>query len=218
MPAGNDIVAWQRPRCAGKSLHQRFLNRTCLPHEQQVIKTASNPDMLLWLHWSLKEAAYKLSCFLGNRAKFHAIQFSVELRQPPENPVPVNEPWGQQQLVQGVIESPAPLFSVISYQDVQYCGYSIVTAGFIHSLAVAKKEDFNAVWWGIAASPVVDKYDYSQAVRDFAARQLNAKQPLLVNGFSKDADGIPYIFNRQAGQEYISLSHDQEWLSFAYLP
>ena len=58
---GNDIVdlkqaakdsSWKRPR---------FLDKIFTPREQQLIWSAKDQDQMVWLLWSMKEAAYKVN-------------------------------------------------------------------------------------------------------------------------------------------------------------
>ena len=56
---GNDIV--DLAQAARDSNWQRggFLEKLFTPHEQQLIHSAADPNVLVWLLWSMKESAYK---------------------------------------------------------------------------------------------------------------------------------------------------------------
>jgi hypothetical protein len=215
MPAGNDIVAWQHDRCRGKAAQQRFLDKTCLPAEQQYIKTSANADLALWLHWSLKEAAYKLSCFSGNRDHFHAIRFEVADLPPvntpaADDPVPKGLQWGT--------NFTNAVYSKICFQDKEYAGCSLLHPHFIHSIVAPQASVFENIYWAVLGNETVDKNDFSEAVRHFALQQLNLQLTQKIVSFSKDGDGIPFVILANDEQQYISLSHDQQWLSFAFVP
>lgn len=58
---GNDIVDLAYAKQKSNWQRRGFLEKVFTTHEQHLIQTASNPDELVWLLWSLKESAYKLS-------------------------------------------------------------------------------------------------------------------------------------------------------------
>lgn len=57
---GNDVVDLSDPRCAGKSLSERFLSRVFAVEEGELIHGSRQPDRMLWLLWAAKEAAFKV--------------------------------------------------------------------------------------------------------------------------------------------------------------
>jgi len=77
---GNDLVDLSDPRHMGKAADERFLRRVFSEEEQEVIRTASQPDRTLWLHWAGKEAAFKtISKLQGQPPIFHHGLFRVRL-------------------------------------------------------------------------------------------------------------------------------------------
>jgi phosphopantetheinyl transferase (holo-ACP synthase) len=219
MPVGNDLVAWRHPRCIGKSADKRFLDKVTHASEQNLITASGDPDLSLWMIWSLKEAAYKLSCFLGNRDKFRAKEFKISWRvDPDELGLPKFEWHGKDEKIQQGLNRIQVLRSRVAYKEQGYTGFSWAGHEFIHSLVLPNADLANDVYWGIARHSVMDKDDYSQAVRHFTIRSLNDFQkshPVLE--IIKDANGIPMLKREDAWPEWISLSHDQSLVSFAYL-
>lgn len=57
---GNDIVDLSTAGTRGKSRDTRFLKRVFTAAEQQSIRAAENPDLVLWTFWAAKESAYKI--------------------------------------------------------------------------------------------------------------------------------------------------------------
>ncbi len=62
---GNDIVDLQDARIASNWQRPRYLEKIFTPQERAWIQQANQPDMRVWMLWSAKESAYKLSRQLG---------------------------------------------------------------------------------------------------------------------------------------------------------
>ncbi|GAB3018558.1 4'-phosphopantetheinyl transferase family protein [Spirosoma pulveris] len=58
---GNDIVDLALAKRESNWRRRGYLDKIFTPHEQQLIRAANDPDQLVWLLWSMKESAYKLS-------------------------------------------------------------------------------------------------------------------------------------------------------------
>jgi hypothetical protein len=218
MPVGNDIVSWQHPRCVGKSAHARFLDKICSDKEKEKIATDSIPDLCLWKYWTLKEAAYKLSCFLGNRQHFHGLDFEVMGRHDAGALLknPFHLPWDHQQLQKGV-EGFFFQEENIRWKDMIFYGCSWANDEMIHSLVFDNPLEYKNAIWGIAATDRNDKNDYSNAVRLFALQSLKKLAPADYTGswILKDKDGIPMLMRTEEEWQWMALSHDQRLLAFA---
>ena len=57
---GNDIVDLNQARQESNWRRKGFLDKLFTPDEQQLIHSATDPDVLVWTLWSMKESAYKL--------------------------------------------------------------------------------------------------------------------------------------------------------------
>lgn len=57
---GNDIVDLKQAAADSNWRRQGYLQKIFTPAEQQLIVEADRPDVLVWLLWSMKEAAYKV--------------------------------------------------------------------------------------------------------------------------------------------------------------
>jgi phosphopantetheinyl transferase (holo-ACP synthase) len=214
MPAGNDIVAWKHPRCINKSQHTRFLEKTCVPAEISKIQTAENPDLLLWTMWALKEAAYKLSCFMGNRNGFIARRFetefiSGEIRVSGKNTIPLSNIG-------------LPVEQVVSNWKIQsgneiFSGAVLATENWIHALAAPEEQQLAQVYWGINKNTLNQTDNDTEAVRVFTLEQLNLRCNDTFVSIEKDKDGIPFLTTGNDDCPYISLSHDDGYLAFAFL-
>jgi phosphopantetheinyl transferase (holo-ACP synthase) len=212
MYVGNDIVAHQHPRCIDKWKQVRFLEKVLQPIEIEQLYQQYNKHNYLWMLWTLKEAAYKLSCFLGNRNKFHAQQFTIaacgQLEDIPNfvNKFPLNN------------TNDTTIHSIqneIHFDRHTFYGFSLIGEQFIHSMVTTTATLPKHICWGIQNHELVNKDDYSTAVRHFAMLQL-AQQNIHVYAMEKDKDGIPFVKLAYGREKYISLSHDQQFVSYAY--
>lgn len=83
---GNDVVDRGHRRCPGKSRDFRFIERVLHPQEASAVLSDPDPDRLLWIFWSAKEAAFKaLSKALpeAHRPVFSPRRFVVRIERDP---------------------------------------------------------------------------------------------------------------------------------------
>jgi phosphopantetheinyl transferase (holo-ACP synthase) len=211
MYVGNDIVAYKHQRCIGKWRNELFLKKILSDSELTILHEQTNKDAYLWSLWTLKEAAYKLSCFLGNRSKFHAKQFTVSAFGFTDDDI--------QTLPLPVDQTSLPghrIHSNIEYNTKQYQGVTVITHQFIHSLVFDEALQNTSLLFGIAEHKNYDKDDYSKEVRSFA-KQCLLGQHIDYLDIEKDEHGIPYLVANNSEANYISLSHDQQFVSFAII-
>ncbi|MFD0939265.1 4'-phosphopantetheinyl transferase family protein [Pedobacter boryungensis] len=57
---GNDIVDLQKASLESNWRRKGYLNKLFTADEQEQILTSTNPEITVWLFWSMKEAAYKI--------------------------------------------------------------------------------------------------------------------------------------------------------------
>jgi phosphopantetheine--protein transferase-like protein len=57
---GNDVVDIDASRIESNWKRKGFLEKIFTPQEQSLIKFSSNPELYVWVLWSMKEAAYKV--------------------------------------------------------------------------------------------------------------------------------------------------------------
>ena len=60
MLTGNDIVDLHSASIESNWRRPKYLQKVFTEHEQQLIHQAPQPDVMVWLLWSMKEAAYKV--------------------------------------------------------------------------------------------------------------------------------------------------------------
>lgn len=79
---GNDIVDLALARQESNWQRKGFLDKLFTAHEQQLIQIASEPDVMVWTLWSMKESAYKLVVRETGRRFFAPLQFVCQLNAP----------------------------------------------------------------------------------------------------------------------------------------
>lgn len=57
---GNDVIDLQQSRIESNWKRQGFIEKIFTEEEQRLIKQHHNPEIMVWLLWSMKEAAYKI--------------------------------------------------------------------------------------------------------------------------------------------------------------
>ena len=57
---GNDIVDLDLAKVQSNWRRKGYLDKIFTREEQLIIATATNPDQMVWLLWSMKESAYKI--------------------------------------------------------------------------------------------------------------------------------------------------------------
>ena len=57
---GNDVIDLQQSRQESNWQRKGFIEKLFTTNEQSLIAEDSNPEMMVWLLWSMKEAAYKI--------------------------------------------------------------------------------------------------------------------------------------------------------------
>ena len=208
MQVGIDVVTHTHNRCTNKVHNHTFALKVCTTHEQQLILQASNANHCMWAIWSLKEAAYKTSCFAGNRKTFVAKHYTVlslttittcKLKFDATNLVTI-------------------LKSKVAYKDSIYFGYTFIYTTHLYSLVSTSPLKSNTkLMLSCEATTHTSKQLYSVEVRNLATIQL-ADLGIKGIAFSKTNDGIPYVITDfPKAKRYITLSHDYTWLAYAML-
>lgn len=57
---GNDVIDLRLTKTQSNWKRPNYLSKVFSPDEQHLIHGSDNPDLMVWLMWSMKEAAYKI--------------------------------------------------------------------------------------------------------------------------------------------------------------
>ena len=72
---GNDIVDLNLAKIQSNWRRKNYLSKIFTEDEQQLILSAENPDVLVWVLWSMKESAYKIFNRKTNERLFNPLAF-----------------------------------------------------------------------------------------------------------------------------------------------
>lgn len=75
---GNDLVDLEQAALDSNWQRKGYLDKICTRKEQQLVLNAKDPARMLWLIWSIKEAAYKIENRLTNKRFYAPKEFSCE--------------------------------------------------------------------------------------------------------------------------------------------
>ena len=78
---GNDIVDLTLAQNESNWQRKGFLDKIFTAHEQQLIRTATDPDQMVWLLWSMKESAYKIAVRDSGKRCFAPIKLACHLTE-----------------------------------------------------------------------------------------------------------------------------------------
>lgn len=116
---GNDIVDLALAKKESNWKRKGFLDKIFTPKEQLLILNTINPEIMVWNLWSRKEAAYKIY----NRESGIRAYLPLQLECHYENET----------------------LGIVTCCGNTYFTQTNISEEFIHSIAVVKKEYFNAI-------------------------------------------------------------------------
>ncbi|MBS0031992.1 4'-phosphopantetheinyl transferase family protein [Chitinophaga sp. 22321] len=194
---GNDIVDLALA-AQESNIHRRgFIDKLFLLHEKEMIATASQPSVMVWLLWSCKEAVYKIVHRATGERKFAPWEFACRLSSSydDEGTLP-REMSGR-----FMVSSPASMSGIVVHQEQTYYFQSRIIHDYIHTYA--------------AVSPLL-----LAQMRVFAGSYAVAPSILPSAAvLYKDESGIPYILDRETGiVTPVSLSHHGKYFGMANMP
>ncbi|WP_298901213.1 4'-phosphopantetheinyl transferase superfamily protein [uncultured Psychroserpens sp.] len=188
---GNDIVDlkhmnntchWQRPR---------FLDKVFTLEEQELISTSENQHAMVWLLWSMKEAAYKLHVQqFGNRF-FNPKRLQCQI---------ISEGKGN-----------------VSIENQVYVTCSTITDDYVYTVATKDlNEPFNTA---VFKSEISTYTVQSDALKQEVLRTISKTKSIPIDTLSikKNTPGIPKVFYKS--EQYsidMSLTHCGRFSGFAY--
>ncbi len=185
---GNDIIDLALAKTQSNWRRRGYLQKIFTKEERQQILDSENKDKMIWLFWSMKEAAYKAWQRKNNLApKFNPRSLECFLQSS---------------------NSKSTIGKVIIEKE-SFFTKSFFNSNLIHSLATGQEEE-EIIWKSLSS-----KEDLKQSLlREFAATAGPfSKFPVL----KKDRNFIPQLFiNDQALSYNFSLSHHGSFSGFAF--
>lgn len=117
---GNDLVDVRQAAIESNWRRKGYLTKICTTEEQQLVMEAAKPDEMLWLIWTMKEAACKI----------------VQRKTGTRSYEPVNFCCGSLNIKEKKASG------IVSYFKDSFPVRSELKSTFIHSVAVSAMEDF----------------------------------------------------------------------------
>lgn len=184
---GNDIVDFKQAAKESNWRRPRFLDKTFTLKEQSIILSSENKDQMVWLLWSLKEAAYKAYVREFEHSFFNPKRIQCQLGLNNE--------------------------SVVNIDDKIYYLSSIITSEYVHSTASNNKEKRPRIelfkLFDDNQSEAISTRLKKQ-VSNNKERNLNALK------LKKTALGVPNLFlNNEQIFEALSISHHGDYGAYA---
>lgn len=78
---GNDVIDLRLAAVESNWRRKGYLHKLFFPEEQQLIKQTDDPDRMVWLLWSAKEAAYKIIHRETRQRTYAPQQYRVRLSE-----------------------------------------------------------------------------------------------------------------------------------------
>lgn len=197
---GNDIVDLAQAGHDSNWQRRGFLEKLFTPHEQQLIHSATDPNQMVWLLWSMKESAYK------------AIVRQTERRFFAPQTLPCS----------GLSVGAETATGSVCYDKVWYRTTSLITGQYIST--VASEANGNQSIDGQVVT--FERVDYAcqhrvirEAVKHHFTSRFSVSQCRIV--VQKNAAGVPSLviqdgFGRTTNR-MLSLSHHGQYGAFVVM-
>ncbi|GAB2534574.1 4'-phosphopantetheinyl transferase family protein [Spirosoma aerophilum] len=189
---GNDIVDLAQAKRESNWQRRGYLDKIFTPHEQQLIQTATDPDQLVWLLWSMKESVYKLAVRRTRNRVFAPGRITCELAGPVSK-----------------------CSTGFVYYEEWYHTISTLTSTYVSTIAFSADDIpvYNQVILPFETTSVLAQQDMiRKKIRQHAARLFNLDDQEI--HLRKDSIGAPVIMVRGAGERPVSLSHHGHFGAF----
>ncbi|WP_299883179.1 4'-phosphopantetheinyl transferase superfamily protein [uncultured Lacinutrix sp.] len=192
---GNDIVdlnyAAKHSPYSNSKRYQRFLDKVFTKKEQLLIFNAEDKHQMVWLLWSMKEAAYKVNVQQFGKQFYNPKRIDCKL---------LNDKKGQ-----------------VIIDENLYFTESIITDDFSHSIATLEGEtDFKSEWFKVEK---LDYKTQSKMLKYSFLKLISETKGFNIQTLSikKTEVGIPKLFNESKKLCIdFSLSHCGEFSGFVF--
>lgn len=139
---GNDLVDLQQAVRDSNWMRKGFLNKLFNANEQQYIMLASRPQEMVWLLWSMKEAAYKIDNKQSGIREFAPLKLACKL-------VRIREGHTEGQ--------------VTTSDRVYFTRTTIKASDHIHTIAAALYESLGSITSVLTSTSLADHHKQSSA-------------------------------------------------------
>ncbi len=215
---GNDIVSTRQPE-SSRAIEKRFYSKILNAEELDRLEIGGKmPDQIfedwVWLHWAIKEAAYKCAKRINPGLAFSPFKITVKQLDFLKDQAAFSFN-GRQYESKGSIEFAYNGRVLIDDNIFESC--SMVTGAFIHSL-VTSLGDFESVYWGIRMIGESNYEMQSGSLRSFLLERLQ-----LIFGFrdlSVESSTVGYPLVKKDGEIIrmpVSFAHHEAFAAYAFI-
>lgn len=120
---GNDVVDLQVAQKESNWKRKGYLDKIYTIAEQDIIYSASNPDLMVWILWSMKEAAYKANNRISGIREYAPTKIRCELVYREDN----------------------FYYGKAIYNKTEYQIKIFIFQEYIHTIALCKTMDFSTI-------------------------------------------------------------------------
>lgn len=214
---GNDIISLKDKKNKNSFSNPRFLKKAFNEYEIDLTRRFELFDHLPFLIWTCKESAYKVMVKKGLRKPFCPVTFSVSIndRELKRNShVSVNSKKKKKPLN-------LVLHGNVQYDKVNISTKSYRTANYIHTIAASPDIPDVDIYRGVKKIGRDELHKQSLYTRMYLIESLAKKLKTgksIMTVFNHELTQVPFVqINHSTVDIDISLSHDTEFISYAYL-
>lgn len=120
---GNDLVDRWHSKEESNWKRKGYLNKIYTLSEQLLIDSASDAEVMVWILWSMKEAAYKANHRITSVREYAPIKITCEIKE-----------------VKDQI-----YFGIVTYNNLQFQTKTCITEDYIHTIALHNSSDFSTL-------------------------------------------------------------------------
>lgn len=185
---GNDIIDLKLALSQTRAENLRFQKKIFTRNEQEFIQNSTNPEVHLWLLWSIKEAVYKA----------HQRIFKLPRKL---NPIKIE--------CTPITYSKNIMAGLGKVDGINYKTSSYLTSDYIHSISHLETKQDHYV--KIVSEPINLKQDM---IHEFSSRNLVLKEQLQI---IKDRYSIPFfsLKNKKLNTSF-SISHHGNFAAYIF--
>lgn len=165
---GNDIVDIKKAKIDSNWRRKGYLQKVYTPKEQALILNHADPDLIVWIFWSMKEAVYKANQRITSLKEYAPTKINCRIERHIGNSV---------------------FYGKVCYNQRNYCTQTLVFEDYIHSMALYNTDEFENI-----RKIYIGKYS-SENYMEFLIKNDYLKYPEKI---IKNKYGLPDLHNEES--------------------
>lgn len=192
---GNDIVDLALAQQESNWKRKGFLHKIFTPYERQLIRTAPDPDQMVWLLWSMKESAYKIAIRASGKRHFAPAKLECQLTE-------LDHKGGK---------------GIVCYVGKEYVTKYSFTTQYMATVSANRNDFLNSAFEPIIVSLPVTTYLQQhqhlwKKIQQYCGAALCVPEKEI--SFHKDETGAPWLTLSSAERVPLSVSHHGRFGAF----